>query len=105
MTEKKIQTAVNGTEQAVTTNIGKIVHRKIFFGTDYVSVREKSVTVNWRHLNSENYRRVVDGKCIQWNGIPKDELDSLLKLFKLKEHPLNKCLLKNPCIFQNQENS
>ena len=37
--QRKLQTAVSGTEHTVTTDTGKVIHRKFFFGTNYISER------------------------------------------------------------------
>ena len=79
--QTKLQTAVNGTEHTVTTDTGKLIHRK-FISDPIVFQKEKkaapkigdNITPKNRHC-----LRGVDGKYIQWNEILRDVLNGKLK--------------------------
>ena len=71
--QKKIQTAVSGTEHTVTTESGKLIHRKQSSGPNVFQTEKKKerapqivdkITPKNRHC-----LRGVDGKYIQWNEI------------------------------------
>ena len=88
--QKKIQTAVSGTELTVTTESGKLIHRKhisgpIVFQTEKKKERAPQVgdkiTPKNRHC-----LRGVDGKYIQWNEILRDILNGKLKIFQNRKH-------------------
>ena len=74
--QKKIQTAVRGTEHTVTTESGRIIHRKHITGLIVFQTEKKKerapqigdkITPKNRHC-----LRGVDGKYIQWNEILRD---------------------------------
>ena len=84
--QKKIQTAVSGTDHTVTTESGKLLHRKhnsvpIVFQTEKKKERapqiEDKITPKNRHC-----LRGVDGKYIQWNEILRDILNGKLKILQ-----------------------
>ena len=84
--QKKIQTAVSGTELTVTTESGKVIHRKhisepILFHTEKKKERAPQIgdkiTPKNRHC-----LRGVDGKYIQWNEILRDILNGKLKIIQ-----------------------
>ena len=72
--QRKLQTAVSGTEHTVTTDTGKVIHRK-FISEPIIFQRDKrtapkigdTITPKNRHC-----LRGVDGKYIQWNEILRD---------------------------------
>ena len=80
--QTKLQTAVNGTEHTVTTDTGKVIHRK-FISDPIVFQKEKkaapkigdNITPKRRHC-----LRGVDSKYIQWNEILRDVLNGKLKI-------------------------
>ena len=80
--QRKLQTAVSGTEHTVTTDTEKVIHRK-FFSEPIIFQRDKrtapkigdTITPKNRHC-----LRGVDGKYIQWNEILRDVLNGKLKL-------------------------
>ena len=84
--QKKIQTAVSGTEHTVTTESGKLVHRKHISGPIVFQTEKKKerapqigdkITPKNRHC-----LRGVDGKYIQWNEILRD----ILKIIHNRKH-------------------
>ena len=84
--QKKIQTAVNGTEHTVTTESGKIIHRKhisgpIVFQTEQKKERApqigEKITPKNRHC-----LRGIDRKYIQWNEILHYILNGKLKIIQ-----------------------
>ena len=84
--QKKIQTAVSGTEHTVTTESGKLVHRKHISGPIVFQTGKKKerapqigdkITPKNRHC-----LRSVDGKYIQWNEILRDILNGKLKIIQ-----------------------
>ena len=84
--QKKIQTAVSGTEHTVTTESGKLVRRKhisrpIVFQTEKKKERAPQIgdkiTPKNRHC-----LRGVDGKYIQCNEILRDILNGKLKIIQ-----------------------
>ena len=80
--QRKLQTAVSGTEHTVTTDTGKINHRK-FISEPITFQRDKktapkigdTITPKNRHC-----LRGVDGNYIQWNEILRDVLNGKLKI-------------------------
>ena len=80
--QRKLQTAVSCTEHTVTTDTGKIIHRK-FISEPIIIQRDKrtapkigdTITPKNRHC-----LRGVDGKYIQWNEILRDVLNGKLKI-------------------------
>ena len=88
--QKKIQTAVSGTEHTVTTESGKVIHRKHISGPIVFQTEKKKerapqigdkITPKNRHC-----LRGVDGKYIQWNEILRDILNGKLKLIQNRKH-------------------
>ena len=84
--QKKIQTAVSRTEQSVTTESGKVIHRKHFSGPIVFQTEKKKeqapeigekITPKYR-----NCLRGSDGKYIQWNEILRDILNGKLKVIQ-----------------------
>ena len=77
--QNQVQTAINVTEQTVTTDTGKVIHRKFISGP--TTFRKKSGTENRRYNNPKNRHclRGVDGKYIHWNEILGDVLNGKLK--------------------------
>ena len=51
--QKKLQTAVSGTEHTVTTDTGKVSHQKNQSGSNCISERKKSSTENRRQHRSK----------------------------------------------------
>ena len=83
--QKKIQTAVNGTEHTVTTESGKTIHRKHISGPIVFQTEKKKeralqigdkITPKNRHC-----LRGVDGKYIQWNEILRDILNGKIESY------------------------
>ena len=80
--QKILQTAVNGTEHPVTTDTGKVIHRK-FISCPIVFQKERkaapkigdSITPKNRHC-----LRGVDGKYIKWNEVLRDVLNGEMKM-------------------------
>ena len=81
--QKKIQTAVCGTDHTVTTESGKLIHQKHISGPIVLQTEKKKerapqigdeITPKNRHC-----LRGVDGKYIQWNEILRDILNGILK--------------------------
>ena len=80
--QRKLQTAVSGTEHTVTTDTGKVIHRK-FISEPIIFQRDKrtapkigdTITPKNRHC-----LRGVDGKYIHWNEILRDVLNGKLKI-------------------------
>ena len=88
--QKKIQTAVSGTEHTVTTESGKLIHRKhisgpIVFQTE--KKKERAPQIGDK-ITPKNRRclRGVDGKYIHWNEILRDILNGKLKIIQNRKH-------------------
>ena len=88
--QKKIQTAVSGTEHTVTTESGKLIHRKQISGPIVFQTEKKKerapqigdkITPKNRHC-----LRGVDGKYIQWNEILRDIQNGKLKIIQNRKH-------------------
>ena len=85
--QKHLQTAVKGTEHTVTTDTGKIIHRK-FISDPIIFQKERktapkigdTITPKNRHC-----LRGVDGKYIQWNEILRDVLNGKLRIIPNKK--------------------
>ena len=87
--QKKMESAVSGTELTVSTETGKTIHRNVIL--DLIIFQKERNTEsspkigdtitpkNWHCL------RGVDGKYIQWNEILKDVLNGKLKLVQNKK--------------------
>ena len=79
---KNIQTAVNGTEHTVTTDSGKIIHRK-FISDPVVFQKKRKIAPKIGETITPKNRHcllVVDGKGIQWKEILRDVLNGKLKI-------------------------
>ena len=77
-----MQTAVNGTEHTVTTDTGKIIHRKCI-SDPIVFPKERKIAPKIGDTITPKNRhclRGVDGKYIQWNEILRDVLNGKLKI-------------------------
>ena len=85
--QKHLKTAVKGTEHTVTTDTGKIIHRK-FISDPIIFQKERktapkigdTITTKNRHC-----LRGVDGKYIQWNEILRDVLNGKLRIIPNKK--------------------
>ena len=84
--QTKIQTAVSGTEHTISTESGKVIHRKHISGPLVFQTEKKKerapqigdkITPKNRHC-----LRSVDGKYIQWNEILRDILNGKLKIIQ-----------------------
>ena len=83
--QKKIQTAISGTEHTVTTESGKVIQRKHISEPVVIQTEKKKrawqigdkITPKNRHC-----LRGVDGKYIQWNEILHDILNGKLKIIQ-----------------------
>ena len=84
--QTKIQTAISGTEHTITTDCGKVIHRKHISGPLVFQTEKKKerapqigdkITPKNRHC-----LRGVDGKYIQWNEILRDILNGKLKIIQ-----------------------
>ena len=88
--QKKIQTAVTGTEHTVTTESGKLIHRKhisgpIVFQTE--KKKERAPQIGDKILpKNRHFLRGVDGNYIQWNEILRDILNGKLKITQNRKH-------------------
>ena len=88
--QKKIQTAVSGTEHTETTESGRITHRKhisgpIVFQTEKKKERAPQIGDKITPKNRHGLRG-VDGKYIQWNEILRDILNGKLKIIQNRTH-------------------
>ena len=77
--QKKIQTAVSGTEHTVTTKSGKVIHRKHIlrpsvFQTGKKKERALQIGDKITPKNRQCFRG-VDGKYVQWNEILRNILN------------------------------
>ena len=84
--QKKIQTTVSGTEHTVTTESGKVIHRKhipgpIVFQTEKKKERAPQIGDKITPKNRDCLRG-FDGKYIQWNEILRDILNGKLKFIQ-----------------------
>ena len=80
--QKKLQTAVSGTEHTVTTDTGKVFHRKFISGPIVFQKERKAAPKIGDNITPENRHclRGVDGKYIQWNEVLRDVLNGKLKI-------------------------
>ena len=80
--QKNLQTAVNGTEHAVTTDTGKVIHRKFSSGSIVFQKERKAAPKIGDNITPKNRHclRGVDGKYIQWNEVLQDVLNGNLKI-------------------------
>ena len=89
--QKHLQTAVKGTEHTVTTDTGKIIHRK-FISDPIIFQKERKTTPKIGDSITPKNRhclRGVDGKYIQWNEILRDVLKRKLKFVQNKRTELD----------------
>ena len=88
--QKKIQTAISGTESTIKTDSGKIINRKFIseplFQTERKS-RKEPVTNATGEINPKNRHclRGLDGKYGRWNEILRDILNGKLKIVQSKK--------------------
>ena len=88
--QTKIQTAVSGTEHTVTTESGRIIHRKhnsgpIVFQTE--KKRERAPQIGDKITPKNRHcLRGVDGKYMQWKEILRDILNGKLKIIQNRTH-------------------
>ena len=84
--QTKIQTAISGIGQTITTDCGKVIHRKHISGPLVFQTEKKKerapqigekITPKNRHC-----LRGVNGKYIQWNEILRDILKGKLKIIQ-----------------------
>ena len=80
--QKKLQTAVSGTEHTVTTDTGKVIHRKFISGPIVFQKERKAAPKIGDNITPKNRHclRGVDGKYIQWNEVLRDVLNGKLKI-------------------------
>ena len=80
--QKNLQTAVNGAEHTVTTDTGKIIHRKFISGPIAFQKEWKAAPKIGVNITPKNRLclRGVDGICIQWNEVLRDVLNGKLKI-------------------------
>ena len=84
--QAKIQTAINGTEHTITTDCGKVIHRKqisapLVFQTEKKKKRAPQIGDKIT-LKNQHCLQGVDGKYIQWNEILRDILNGKLKIIQ-----------------------
>ena len=74
--QKKIQTAIDGTENTVKTDTGKIIHRKFISGplfqTEKKNVRDTALTNAEITPKNRHCLRGLDGKYGRWDEILRD---------------------------------
>ena len=78
---------MKGTEHTVTTDTGKIIHRK-FISDPIIFQKERKTTPKIGDTITPKNRhclRGVDGKYIQWNEILRDVLNGKLKIIPNKK--------------------
>ena len=85
--QKHLQTAVKGTEHTVTTDTGKIIHRKFISDPIIFQKERKTAPKIGDTITSKNRHclRGVDGKYIQWNEILRDVLNGQLEIIPNKK--------------------
>ena len=85
--QKHLQTAVKGTEHTVTTDTGKIIHRKVISDPIVFQKERKTTPKIGDTITTKNCHclRGVDGKYIQWNEILRDVLNGKLKIIPNKK--------------------
>ena len=84
--QTKIQTAISGTEHTITTDCGRVKHRKhisgpLVFQTEKKKERAPQIGDKITPKNGHCLRG-VDGKYIQWNEILRDKLNGKLKIIQ-----------------------
>ena len=88
--QKKIQTAISGTESTIKTDSGKIINRKFIseprFQTERKN-RKEPVTNTTGEINPKNRHclRGLDGKYGRWDEILRDILNGKLKIVQNKK--------------------
>ena len=87
--QNKIQTAIDGTENTVKTNTGKIIHRKFISGPLFQTEkknRKDAALVN-AEITPKNRHclRGLDGKYGRWDEILRDILNGKLRIVKKTE--------------------
>ena len=88
--QKKIQTAISGTESTIKTDTGEIINRKFISGPLFQTEREnrKEPAMNTTgEINPKNRHcpRGLDGKYGRWDEILRDNLNGKLKIVQNKE--------------------
>ena len=80
--QEKLQTAVSGTEHTVTTDTGKVIHRKFISGPIVFQKERKTTPKIGDNITPKNRHCLtgVDGKYIQWNEVLRDVLNGKLKI-------------------------
>ena len=82
--QKKIQTAIDGTENTVKTDTGKIIHRKFISGplfqTEKKNLRDTALTIAEITPKNRHCLRGLDGKYGRWDEILRDILNGKLKI-------------------------
>ena len=90
--QTKIQTAISGTEHTITTDCGRVIHRKHISGPLVFQTEKKKertpqigdkITPKNRHC-----LRGVDRKHLQWNEILRDILNGKLKIIQNRTRKL-----------------
>ena len=81
---KKVQTAVDGTENTVKTDTGKIIHRKFISGplfqTKKKNLRDTAITNAEITPKNRHCLRGLDGKYGRWDEILRNILNGKLKI-------------------------
>ena len=80
--QRKLQTAVSGTGHTVTTDTGKVIHRKFISEPIIFQRDERTAPKIGDTITPKNRHRLRgdDGKYIQWNEILIDVLNGKLKI-------------------------
>ena len=90
--QKKIQTAISGTENTVQTDTGKIISRKFISGPLFQTerkARREPITMTSGEIQPKNRHclRGLDGKYGRWDEILRDILNGKLKIVQNKKNP------------------
>ena len=82
--QKKIQTAIDGTENTVKTDTGKIIHRKFISGplfqTEKKNLKDTALTNAEITPKNRHCLRGLDGKYGRWDEILRNILNGKLKI-------------------------
>ena len=82
--QNKIQTAIDGTENTIKTDTGKIIHRKFISGPLFLTEKKgkKDTTLTNAEITPKNRHclRGLDGKYGRWDEILRDILKGKLKI-------------------------
>ena len=82
--QNKIQTAIDGTENTIKTDTGKIIHRKFISGplfqTEKKGKKDKALTNAEITPKNRHCLRRLDGKYGRWDEILRDILNGKLKI-------------------------